>query len=168
MSEEIVNKVAQSGIITLDLSEMRPSGERVLLDIAPQLWQGIALKEKDFRDWVKETDWSSYSGKHVAVTCSADAIIPSWAYMLLSTELSPCASTLFFGDLDGLEEMLFKTAIEELNLSSYTNARIMLKGCGDKVPTGSYLYLTAALRPVVSSLMFGEPCSAVPVYKKKS
>lgn len=168
MSEAIVNKIAQSGIITLDLSEMRPKGDRVLLDIAPHLWQGIALKEKDFRQWVKETDWTSFKGKHVAVTCSADAIIPSWAFMLLGTELTPYAATLFFGDLDGLEELLFKKAIEHMDLTRYKDARIMLKGCGDKVPSGSYLYLTSALQPVVKSLMFGEPCSAVPVFKKKA
>ncbi|NND95524.1 MAG: DUF2480 family protein [Flavobacteriales bacterium] len=167
MSDEIVNKVAQSGIITLDLASFRPEGARVTIDIADHLWQGIALKEKDFRDWIKSVDWSSYQGKHVAIFCSADAVIPSWAYMLLSSHLSPFAATIHYGDESSLEEILFRNSIMEMNFEKYTDERIMLKGCGDSVPMGSYVYLTNALTPVVKSLMFGEPCSAVPVYKAK-
>ena len=164
---EIVNKVAQSGIITFDLSSIRPKGERVSIDIAAQLWQGIALKEKEFREWIKANDWTSFKGKHVSIYCSADAIIPSWAYMLISAELEPFAETVCFGESQHLEEILYRKAIEELDLTPYADALVMLKGCGDKVPMGSYIYLTQKLRPVVKSLMFGEPCSAVPVFKAK-
>ncbi|NND93663.1 MAG: DUF2480 family protein [Flavobacteriales bacterium] len=167
MSDEIVNKVAQSGIITLDMASFRPEGERVAIDIADHLWQGIALKEKDFRDLIKSVDWSSYEGKHVAIFCSADAVIPSWAFMLLSTELNPYATTIHYGSLATLEEYLFRCSIESADLSEYKEKRIMLAGCGDSVPMGSYVYLTSALTPIVKSLMFGEPCSAVPVYKNK-
>ncbi len=163
--EEIRNKVAESGIITLDLNDYRPEGQRIEIDIASQLWQGIALKEQDYRQWLKSVDWSGYSEKHVAIHCSAEAIVPSWAFMLLSAELEPHAATLYFGNLAGLEEALFKERIEESNFSEFIDKRIMLKGCGDSVPMGSYLYLTKKLRPLVKSLMFGEPCSAVPVYK---
>lgn len=163
--DEIRNKVAESGIITLDLNDYRPHGKRREIDIAEQLWQGIALKEKDYRDWIKSVDWTEYAEVHVAIHCSADAIVPSWAYMLLAAELEPHVATLYFGDLIGLEELLFKEAIDKLDFTEHSDKRIMLKGCGDSVPMGSYLYLTKKLRPVVKSLMFGEPCSAVPVYK---
>lgn len=163
--DEIRNKVAESGIVTLDLNTYRPAGDRVAIDIAAQLWEGIALREKDYRLWISETDWTDYANNHVAIYCSADAIVPSWAYMLLGAVLEPIAATLFFGDLKGLEEQLFHQAISNQDWSEYTDKRIMLAGCGDAVPTGSYLYLTQKLTPVVKTLMFGEPCSAVPVYK---
>jgi len=165
--DEIRNKVAESGIITLDLASMKPKGERVLLDIAPQLWQGIALKEKDFRAWVSTLDVGSFEGKHVAVHCSTDAIIPAWAYMLIASELGSVPASTFYGDLKAMEELLYKSEIDAMDLEPYRDKRIMLKGCGDKVPTGSYLYLSQRLCTVVKSLMFGEPCSAVPVYKAK-
>lgn len=164
---EIVNKVAQSGIITLDLAELRPRGARVEMDIAEQLWQGIALREKDFRTWVKDYDWSSLQDAHLAVYCSVDAIIPSWAYMLIASHAEPYVATLVYGNLTALEAQLFREAIATMEVSEYENQRIMLKGCGAEVPTSAYLELSARLRPVVKSLMFGEPCSAVPVYKAR-
>lgn len=167
MSGEIVNKVAQSGIETLDLASLRPAGQRRSIDVAEVLWQGIALKETDFRQWVKETDWSAYTGTQVAVHCSADAIVPSWVYMVLGSELAPYAETVHFGDLASLEEYLYARHISQMDLSVYRDSRIMLKGCGEEVPTGAYLYLTQRLREVAKSVMFGEPCSAVPVYKRK-
>ena len=163
--DEIVNKVAQSGIITFNLDSIRPKGAREHIDIAPQLWQGIALKEKDFRDWIKNNDWSQFKDKHIAISCSVDAIIPSWAFMLIASEVEPYAHTVCYGTLDELEEIIYRKAIDELDLSIYAGVRIMLKGCGDKVPMGSYIYLTQILTPLVKSLMFGEPCSAVPVFK---
>jgi hypothetical protein len=166
--DEIRNKIAESGIITLDLNDYRPSGTRVMIDITEQLWQGIVLKEKDYREWIKSVDWTTYQGQHVAIQCSADAIVPSWAFMLLAAQLEPYASSLFFGDLSGLEESLYKDAIDKESFDMYANKRVMLKGCGDSVPTGSYLYLTEKLIPLVKSLMFGEPCSAVPVFKAKN
>lgn len=163
--EGIRNKVAESGIITLDPSDFRPEGKSALIDIAGQLWQGIALKEKDFRDWIKETDWSQYAERHVAVHCSVDAVIPSWAYMLIASALEPYAASIHFGDLKSLSERRFKEAIDQADMSPYQDQRIMLKGCGDAVPTGAYLYLTHRLQGLVRSLMFGEPCGAVPIYK---
>jgi S-adenosylmethionine/arginine decarboxylase-like enzyme len=163
--DEIVNKVAQSGLVTIDLQDWRPEGARAVVDIKERLWEGIALKEKDFRTWVSEWDWTAYAGQHVAVTCSADAIIPSWAYMLLSSALTPHAKTIVFGDADALESVLFKSKIDSVELAEYTDARVIVKGCGQGVPTSAYLYLTHKLQPVVKSLMFGEACSTVPVYK---
>lgn len=163
--DEIRNRIAESGIITLDLNDYRPGGTRVQVDISEQLWQGIALKEKDYRVWIKSVDWTAYQGQHVAIHCSVDAIIPSWAYMLLAAQLGPYASSLHYGDLNGLEEALYKQAIDKESFDEYANKRVMLKGCGDSVPMGSYLYLTDKLIPLVKSLMFGEPCSAVPVFK---
>lgn len=168
MEGEIVNKVAQSGIVTLELDKFYPEGERVLYDIKDNLWQGIALKEKDFRAFVKENDWLVYQGKHVAITCSADAIVPTWAYMLLTTALQPFAKKIVFGDLATLETVLFKEAMESINAEDYTDARVVVKGCSDKeVPPSAYVELTEKLMPYVKSLMFGEPCSTVPLYKKK-
>jgi len=166
--DEIRNKIAESGIITLDLNDYRPSGARVMIDIANQLWQGIVLKEKDYRDWIKSVDWATFQGQHVAIQCSADAIVPSWAFMLLAAQLEQYATSLFYGDLNGLEESLYKEAIDKESFDEYANKRVMLKGCGDSVPMGSYLYLTERLTPLVKSLMFGEPCSAVPVFKARN
>lgn len=163
--DEIINKVAQSGLLNLDLQSLRSSGPRHFIDIKEQLWQGIALKEKDFRTWVKEHDWSQYQEAHIAIGCSVDAIIPSWAYMLISSQLQGEARTVVFGNLDDLETTLFKEAIESMDISEYAEGRVLVKGCGEGVPQSAYLYLTQRLQPVVKSLMFGEACSSVPVYK---
>jgi len=168
MKEEIVNKVAKSGIETLDLASFRPKGKRAVIDVADTLWQGIALKESDFRQWVKDHDWSTYADAHVAVHCTVDAIIPSWVYMILGSELAPYAATVHFGSSESLEEYLYAQVISALDLGMYQDRLIMLKGCGEEVPTGAYLYLTQRLREVAKSVMFGEPCSAVPVYKRKN
>ncbi|NND78171.1 MAG: DUF2480 family protein [Flavobacteriales bacterium] len=164
--DEIVNKVAQSGLINLDIKDLRPKGERVLIDLKDVLWQGMALKEKDFRAYIKETDWSVYQDKFVAIQCSVDAIIPSWAYMLLGTALEGIAKTSVIGDLNRLEETLFKDFISSWDVSKYKNERLIIKGCSDVfIPRSAYFQISEKLKPTVKSLMFGEPCSTVPVYK---
>lgn len=167
MAEEIINRVANSSLITIDLEDFLPTGERVLLDIKQQLWQEIALKEKDFRQYIKETDWSVYQDKYVALTCSVDAIIPTWAYMLLTTAIAPFAKRVVFGDLKYLETLLLEEAINKIDFSEYQDARIVIKGCSNKVISPSiYVKVTEKLQPYVKVIMYGEPCSTVPLWKK--
>jgi hypothetical protein len=166
-AEEIVNRVATSGIVSLDLEELYQPGERILYDIKDNLWQGMILKEKDFREFLKSHDWSQYRGKHVAIICSEDAIIPTWAYMLLAVQLEPFAKTVVFGDLNALEEKLFNNAIGKIDIASFAGKRVVVKGCSKvEVPISAYVEISRLLKPVVQSLMFGEPCSTVPLYKK--
>jgi hypothetical protein len=168
IQENIVNKVAQSGLVSLDLATIKPEGERVLYDIKDNLFHGLMLREKDFREFIKTHDWSQYQNKHVAITCSTDAIVPTWAYMLLSTKLAEYAATIQFGDLEALENSLFEKAIENLDIEQYKDQKIVIKGCGDiYVPVAAFVSLTARLKAVVKSLMYGEPCSTVPLYKRK-
>lgn len=168
MSDErpILNKIASSGIVTLDLEEMYPAGKRVVIDIAPVLWEGIALKEKDLRDFVKAHDWAQYQGNFVAVHCSADAIVPTWAFMLVAVHLQPYASFITQGGAEQLERAIFTRFIQQLDVEPHRGARVMVKGCSKlPVPINAYVELSAKLLPVVKSLMFGEPCGAVPLYK---
>lgn len=165
--EEITNKVAQSGLITIDLGEFYPAGNRVLIDIKDQLFQELILREKDFREFIKTHDWSQYKDSYVALTCSADAIIPDWTWMLLASALEPFAKKIVFGNLETLETVLYDEIISSLDIQPYQDARIVIKGCGDKpVPKTAYIDLTRKLQPLVKSIMYGEPCSTVPVYKK--
>jgi Protein of unknown function (DUF2480) len=167
MSEEsIINKVASSGIITLDLEEMYPAGERVVFDLEPLLWQGIALKEDDLRAFVKDHGWSAYKGKFVSVHCSVDAIIPTWAYMLVAAHLQPFAALVTQGDADQLERAIFTSFVQRFDIEPYRGGRIVVKGCSKlPVPLNAYVELSAKLMPAAKSLMFGEPCSTVPLYK---
>ena len=168
MSSEkpIINKVASSGIVSLDLEELYPQGERAIFDIAPLLWEGIALKEKDFRAFVKDHDWAQYQGQYVSVHCTVDAIIPTWAYMLVATHLQPYAAFVTQGDADQLERAIFTRFVQLLDVEPYRGARIVVKGCSKlPVPLNAYVELSAKLLLVVKSLMFGEPCSTVPLYK---
>lgn len=168
MEGEIVNKVAQSGLITIDLEELYPQGERVLLDIKDRLFQGLILREKDFREFINSHDWSQYKDKYVAVTCSTDAIVPTWAYMLLTVSLEPHARRVVFGDLETLETVLYNEVLAKLDISQYKDARIVVKGCSHlPVPKAAYVELTRLLRPLARSIMYGEPCSTVPLYKAK-
>ncbi len=168
MADEIVNRVANSGLITIDLEEYYPQGERVLYDLKDNLWQGLALKEKDFRAFIKENDWSKYEGKNVAIHCSVDAIIPSWAYILLSTALNPYANFVTQGSLEDLELALWENAIYKIDPEIYKDSRIVIKGCSNReVPASAYLALSRKLQPLVKSMMFGEACSTVPLYKQK-
>jgi len=169
MAEEIINRVNQSGLTQIDLEDLRIPGERVLIDIKEQLFQGIALRENDFREFIASHDWSIYKGKHVAVGCSEDAIIPTWAYMLLGIQLTPFASTLVFGTLADLEKTLFEQALAKINPEDFQDAKIVIKGCSkESVPMDAYLKITQLLQPVAKSLFYGEPCSTVPLYKRKS
>ncbi len=164
---EIINKVASSGIITIDLEEMYPQGGRMVFDLKPLLWQEIVLKEDDLRAFCKEHDWSAYKAKFVSVHCSADAIVPTWAYMLVATHLQPHAAFVSHGDIEQLERAIFTRFVALLDVEPYRNARVVVKGCSKlPVPLNAYVELSAKLIPAVKSLMFGEPCSTVPLYKR--
>ncbi len=166
--EEIVNKVAGSGLQTIDLEAYYVPGERVVFDLRPHLFQELILKEKDFREFVKTNDWSFYNEKLVAVTCTADAIVPTWAYMLISLALQPYAKTVFFGTLQELEMYLFVEQLSQINPAIYQDQKVVIKGCGDiPVPVNAYVQLARMLRPFAKSIMYGEPCSTVPLYKSK-
>lgn len=167
MENEIVNRVSQSQLVTFDLEELYTPGERVLLDIKDQLFQGMILKEKDFRDFIKATDWSVYKNKFVAITCSVDAIIPTWAFMLLSIALQPYATKIVFGNIDDLENQIFHDKLSAIDYETYRDTKIVIKGCSKvNVPVAVYVEATNRLKPFAASIMFGEPCSTVPLYKK--
>ena len=166
--EPIINKVANSGLVTIDLEDLYPIEERVIFDLKPWLFQELILKEKDFREHLKTHDWTQYENKFVAVICSADAIIPAWTYMLLFSHLEPVAKKIIFGDLNRLEEEIFEDVIDSIDSEKFRDQRVIIKGCSKKeIPMFTYAALTAKLRPVVKSIMFGEPCSTVPVFKRK-
>lgn len=168
IQENIINKVAQSGLISFDLADLYPAGERVVYDIKDNLFHGLMLRERDFREFVKGHDWASYTGKHVAIGCSADAIVPTWAYMLLSSKLAPYAASVVFGSLETLETILFENALSKLDLEKYRDQRIVVKGCGDiAVPVSAYTRITVMLEGIAKSVMYGEPCSTVPIFKRK-
>ncbi len=167
MSEILVNKVAESGLITLNLEDWYPREEIKVFDLKDNLFMGLILKEKDFREALKQTDWSVYKDKYVAVTCSADAIIPAWAYMLVAAYLSPVAKHVFQGTPEAFRQHLFHRRLNQIDPATYADQRIVVKGCGD-LPVGpdAYLEITRLLQPVAKSIMYGEPCSTVPIYKK--
>lgn len=166
MENEIINKVANSGIVTIDLEEFYLSGERKLIDIKGQLFQELILREKDFREHIKNTNWEEYKNCYVAITCSADAIIPTWAYMLLSLALEPFAKKICFGNLEQLEVLLYEEQLAKHDFNKYKDARVVVKGCGKlPVPIQAYVCLTIHLKPFAKSIMYGEPCSTVPLYK---
>lgn len=166
--ETIVNKVAESGIITIDLATFIPDETTVAaFDLQPYLFRGMILREKDYREALKQEDWSRFAGRQVHICCTADAIIPLWAYMLAATYLQPIAAGVFFGNRKELDIHMLLRGIEQLDLSEYQDKRVVIKGCGDvSIPEQGYVAITARLLPVVRSLMYGEPCSTVPVYKK--
>lgn len=166
--ETIVNKVANSGIITLDLETLLPKNEIVVLDVKPFLFMEMILKEKDFRAQIQEYDWTQYSNKIVAITCTADAIIPLWAYMLLSTYLQPYAKSVHFGSEAQVKNSILMQNITNLDAQSYADARVVVKGCGtETLGEDAYIAITNKLLPIAKSIMYGEPCSTVPVFKKK-
>jgi hypothetical protein len=168
MSDAIVNKVADSGLVSLDLENYYPKGETIVFDMKDHLFMGMILKEKDFRAALKNLDWSIYKDKNVAVTCTADAVIPVWAYMLVASNLSGVAKDFIMGDEKELHRTLFIKNLSSINTAEFADKRIVIKGCGE-TPIGEFAYteITKLLRPVVKSIMYGEPCSTVPVYKKK-
>lgn len=168
MSDEIVNKVAQSSLITISPEDYYTEGLRMELDIAPWLYEGLMLREKEFRQYVKDHNWEQYQDAYVAVYCSADAIVPQWAYMLLGSELQPFAQRVFFGSSEQLESLLFEETLSQTDFSEFEDKRLIIKGCGDRpIPPHAYLSMVTYLKPHVKSLMFGEACSTVPIYKKK-
>ncbi len=163
----LVNRVAQSGLITINLEKYYPSGETVSIDIKDYLWKGMILKEKDFRQAMQDHDWQQYDGKILLVICSADAIVPMWAYMLIATYAAPYTSDIFHGSQEEYLKAHYYRVIKSIDKAVYADERIVIKGCGDKpVPTSAYLQLTEVLRPVARSIMYGEPCSTVPIFKK--
>lgn len=167
MEDPLINKVAQSGLITIDLEEFYPPGKRVVFDIKGFLFQELILREKDFREALKNHDWKNYSDTYVSLICSADAIVPTWAYMLVVSYLEPYAKKIVFGDLETLETVLYHDILSNLPIEKYKDARIVIKGCGDlPVPKAAYVQLTGLLKPVAKSIMYGEPCSTVPIYKQ--
>jgi hypothetical protein len=168
MEEVMTNKVAESGLLTINLEDYYPKEETAVFDLKDYLFMGLILKEKDFREALKNLDVSVFSNKNVALTCSADAIIPMWAYMLASTYLQPVAKEVIFGNADFLQQALLLKNIAAIPATDYTDKRIVIKGCGDlPVSEAAYVAITQLLRPVVKSIMYGEPCSTVPIYKKK-
>lgn len=165
---EIENKVEKSGIIQFNLEDLIPKGPRVGFDMKDQLYQGLVLREKEFREFVKQHDWDSYNDAYVFLYCSANAIVPTWGYMLVASELQGRAKTLVWGNQQELEDVLLIDAIKNLPEKDFIDTRVIVKGCsdnaiGDKV----YMALTSKLKPLVKNLMFGEACSAVPVFKRK-
>lgn len=168
MSDLIVNKVAESGLITLDLETYAPKAELETFDLKPFLFMELILKEKDFREAMKNLDWSVYQDKAVAVACSVDAVIPVWAYMLVASSLEPIAKTVYLGTADEMKKHLFLEALGKIDMSAFDDKRVVVKGCGE-LPIGDFAYLeiTRLLRPHAKTIMYGEPCSTVPVYKKR-
>ena len=168
MQEEIVNRVANSKLVVIDLEDYYPKGNRVVVDIKDWLYEGLVLREKEFREKVEEHNWSQYQDAYVALTCTTDAIVPSWAYMLMTISLEPYAKQIVIGDLQQLETSLYQTIIENLDVGQFKDKSLIIKGCSHKpVPTNAYILLSKKLKPIARSIMYGEACSAVPLFKKK-
>ena len=166
--EPIVNKVAESGIVSFNLKDLYPKEEIKVFDLKDFLFMGLILKEKDYRLALQQLDWEPYTNKNIAITCTADAIIPVWAYMLAVTYLQPIAKEVVMGTANQLIEMVLTNRIAQLDTNEFIDKRIVIKGCGEvHIPEAAYVAITNKLRPVVKSIMYGEPCSTVPLYKKK-
>ena len=167
MKEEIINRVANSKLAVLDLEDYYPEGKRVLIDIKDWLFDGFVLREKDFREHIKQHNWSQYQDNYVALTCSTDAIIPAWAYMLIILELESISKKTIIGDLETLESSIYQDIINYLNLDVFKNKPVIIKGCSNKpVPRNAFLMITEKLKPIATSIMYGEACSSVPLFKK--
>ncbi|MCS6974415.1 MAG: DUF2480 family protein [Cyclobacteriaceae bacterium] len=165
-SDEIINRVASSSLMVFELEEFYQPGERVLLDLKDQLYEGLILKEKNFREFIRTHNWQAYQGKFLAITCSADAIVPVWAFMLAALAAQPYAKRVMVGTLQELEHQLFCEAFNKVDWSRYEASRVVVKGCSKyDIPVSVYAEVAVRLRPLVRSLMFGEPCSTVPLYK---
>jgi hypothetical protein len=167
MNEAIVNKVSESSLLTINLEEFLTKDEPIVFDLKDFLFMGLILKEKEFRASLQETNWQQYTAKNVIVTCSADAIVPMWAYMLVAANLQPVAAEIFMGTKEEWKKNRLMSAITSLDVSRYNDQRVVIKGCGNEpLPEAAYLEITKKLRPVAKSIMYGEPCSTVPIYKK--
>ena len=168
MDNIIINKVAESGLISFDLEEFYPKGDIAIFDLNDYLFMGLILKEKDFRAALLTTNWALYQDKYVAITCTADAIIPMWANMLAASYLQPVAKDVVFGNEQQLISIIITKKLTAINGADYTDKRVVVKGCGDvSIPESAYVEITNKLRPYVKSIMYGEPCSTVPIYKKR-
>jgi hypothetical protein len=168
MSEPIINKVAESGLVSLDLAQYIPTTEIVLFDIKQFLFMELILKEKDFRAALLNADLTIYQDKIVGIFCSVDAIIPMWANMLIASALQPFAKAIYFGDENKVREQVLLEAIASISSADFIDQRVVVKGCGETpISESAYISITNKLKPVVKSIMYGEPCSTVPVYKKK-
>ncbi len=168
MAEEIINRVANSKLITFDLEEIYPKGERISFDISQWLLEGIVLRESEFRNKATEHNWSQYQDKFVALFCSTDAIVPGWAYLLLSLHLAPYAKKVTVGSLDELESILFTELLQNIDVSEYIDKPVIIKGCAHKpIPQNAYVILAQKLQPIAKSIMYGEACSSVPLFKRK-
>ncbi|MEO9572218.1 MAG: DUF2480 family protein [Polaribacter sp.] len=168
MAEEIINRVANSKLKTFDLEEIYPEGKRVQFDVKNWLYQELILKETDFREHVKNHDWSQYKNSFVAITCSVDAIIPSWAFMLVASELIPFANKVVIGNLELLETVIYQELLNFVDFNEFANLPVIIKGCANKpIPNSAYALLIEKLQPLARSIMFGEACSTVPLYKSK-
>ena len=168
MSDEIINRVAKSNLVTIDLEDFYPSGERLLFDIKDWLFEGLVLREKDFRSHVDSHNWSNYKDKYVAITCSTEAIIPAWAFMLVSINLQPYAKKVVVGNLEHLESSVYQDIINNFNTSEIKNKPVIIKGCTNKpIPLNAYTMLINKIKTVAKSIMYGEACSSVPLYKKR-
>lgn len=168
MSDKIINRIAKSKLVNIDLEAFYPDGNRVLFDIKDWLFEGIVLKEKEFRKHVANHDWSQYKNCYVALACSEEAIIPSWAYLLISSKLAPFAKKIVVGNLELLETLIFNEIIQNLTIEDYRGKPIIIKGCAEKpVPYSAFSILIQKLVPIAKSIMYGEACSTVPLYKRK-
>lgn len=168
MAEEIINRVANSKLITIDLEDFYPQEKRVVIDIKDWLFQEIILKEQEFRTHLKNHNWEQYKDTYIALTCSSDAIIPSWAYLLISTHLNSYAKKIVVGNLELLETVIFNDIINDMDITNYKMKPIIIKGCTDKpIPATAYTLLIQKIQSVAKTVMFGEACSTVPLYKAK-
>lgn len=168
MPDEIINRIAQSKLVTFDLEDYYPEGKRMVVDIKDWLYEGFILREKEFRNQVSDHNWEQYKDAFVAINCSTDAIIPGWANMLLATKLHPYAKKIVVGDLEQLETSLYQAAISEIDISLFEEKSVIIKGCSNKpVPPNAYLWITTKIQTVAKSIMYGEACSSVPLFKKK-
>ncbi|WP_445734341.1 DUF2480 family protein [Mariniflexile sp.] len=168
MKDDIINRVANSKLVTVNLEDYYPKGQRVLFNIKDWLWEGLVLREKDFRNQIAAFNWSQYQDNYVALTCSTDAIIPGWAFMLISIHLEPYAKKVVIGNLETLETCIYQDVIGNLDVSEYKDTPIIIKGCSKKpVPQNAYIMLANKLKPIAKSIMYGEACSSVPLYKSK-
>ena len=168
MEKEIVNRVAQSKLITFDLEELYQEGEREVLDITQWLYEGLILREKEFRKQLEEVDWTAYQDKYVALTCSSDAIVPGWAFMLVTSKLAPFTKKVVQGDLETLETVLYQEQLMDYDFSDFKDKPIIIKGCSNKpVPQNAYLMAISKIQQVAKSVMYGEACSAVPLFKRR-
>jgi hypothetical protein len=168
MEDEIINRVASSKLVVVDLEDYYPKGNRSVIDIKDWLFQELVLREKDFRAHVKQHDWTQYQDHYVALTCTSDAIVPAWAFMLLTMHLQPHAKTIVIGSLEQLETSIYQEVIQNLDTNSFVDQPLIIKGCANKpVPANAYIMLSQKLKPIAKSIMYGEACSSVPLYKRK-